>query len=137
MWDKFAIADVPGGVTFTHTWTLAVNKASQHKNAAFKFINWVTGDGAKKYALAGGIPAVKSVLEDSEVVKARPEFPAIEKAIGKAKSEPNLPEWPRIHEYMSDAISKALAGEKSAKDALNEANKNIKDLLEQRGYYKK
>jgi multiple sugar transport system substrate-binding protein len=136
--DKFAIAEVPGGVSFTHTWTLAVNKASKSKDAAFKFVNWVTaGNGAKKYALAGGIPAVKSVLQDPEVIQKRPEFPAIEKAIAKAQTEPNLPEWPRIHESISEAISKALAGEKSPKDALDEANTNIKTLMEQRGYYKK
>lgn len=135
--DKFGIAEVPGGVSFTHTWTLAINSASVNKEASFKFINWVTGDGAKKYALAGGIPAVKSVLEDKEIVKTRPEFPAIVASVAKAKAEPNLPEWPRIHEYVSDAISKALAGEKSPEEALKEADKKTKELLEQRGYYKK
>ncbi|ALS20540.1 MULTISPECIES: sugar ABC transporter substrate-binding protein [Paenibacillus] len=135
--DKFGIAEVPGGVSFTHTWTLAINSVSKNKEAAFKFVDWVTGEGAKKYALAGGIPAVKSVLEDSEVVKARPEFPDIIKSVEKAKTEPNLPEWPRIHESISEAISLALAGEKSPKEALDIANRSIQDLLEQRGYYKK
>ncbi len=80
---------------------------------------------------------MKSVLEDSEVVKARPEFPDIIKSVEKAKTEPNLPEWPRIHESISEAISLALAGEKSPKEALDIANRSIQDLLEQRGYYKK
>jgi ABC-type glycerol-3-phosphate transport system substrate-binding protein len=137
VYDKFAIAEVPGGMPYMQTWTLAVNAASKKKEAAFRFISWVTGKGAKEYALAGGIPAVKSVLEDAEVVKARPEFPAIQAALAKAKSEPNLPEWPRIHEFITEAITKALAGEKSPKDALDEANKNITDLLSSRGYYKK
>lgn len=137
VWDKFDIAEVPGGVSFTHTWTLAINSASTNKEAAFRFINWVTGDGAKKYALAGGIPAVTSVLEDEEVVKTRKEFPAIMASVAKAKTEPNMPEWPRIHEFISDAISKALAGEKSPEEALKEADNKVKELLEQRGYYKK
>ncbi|MFJ7728546.1 ABC transporter substrate-binding protein [Neobacillus sp. NPDC097160] len=136
--DKFAIADVPGGKPFIHTWTLAINSNSKRKEAAFKFISWLSSpEGAKKYALAGGFPPVPKVLEDSEVVKLRPEFPDLQRTLNKAKAEPTLPEWPRIHEYITDAISKALAGEKSPKEALDEANKGIYDLLESRGYYKK
>lgn len=137
VFDKFAIADVPGGVSFIHSWSIAVNSASKKKEAAYKFISWVTNQGAKKYALAGGVPPVKSVLRDPEVIKARPEFPAIEASINRAKLEPNLPEWPRIQEMITDGLSKALAGEKSPKEALDETNKSIYDLLESRGYYKK
>lgn len=80
---------------------------------------------------------MKSVLQDPEVIKERPEFPAIEASINRAKLEPNLPEWPRIQEMITDGLSKALAGEKSPKEALDETNKSIYDLLESRGYYKK
>lgn len=137
VYDKFAITDVPGGVSFIHAWSIAINSASKNKEAAYKFISWVTNAGAKKYALAGGVPPVKAVLEDPELIKARPEFPAIEAAIKRAKLEPNLPEWPRIQEFITEGISKALAGEKSPKEALDETNKNIYGLMESRGYYKK
>jgi ABC-type glycerol-3-phosphate transport system substrate-binding protein len=135
VYDKFAIAEVPGGKSYMQTWTLAVNSASKNKDAAFQFISWVTNEAAKDYALAGGIPAVKSVLEDPEVVKVRPEFPKIVETLGKAQSEPNLPEWPLIHEFITDAITEALAGEKTTEAALEEADKNIANLLETRGYY--
>ncbi|WP_342433254.1 sugar ABC transporter substrate-binding protein [Neobacillus sp. FSL H8-0543] len=135
--DKFAIADVPGGKPFIHTWTLAINSNSKMKDAAYKFISWVSSPaGAKKYALAGGFPPIPEVLEDPEVIKLRPEFPDLQRTLMKAKAEPSLPEWPRLHEFITDAISKALAGEKSPKEALDEANDSIYDLLESRGYYK-
>jgi ABC-type glycerol-3-phosphate transport system permease component len=47
----------------------------------------------------------------------------------------NLPEWPLIHEFITDAITAALAGEKTTEAALEEADKNIANLLETRGYY--
>lgn len=137
VFDKFAIADVPGGVSFIHTWSIAVNSASKNKEGAYKFISWVTNQGAKKYAQAGGVPPVKAVLQDPELIQARPEFPAIERAINQARLEPNLPEWPRIQEYITDGISKSLAGEKSPQDALDEVNQNIYNFLDSRGYYKK
>lgn len=137
VFDKFAIADVPGGVSFIHTWSIAVNSASRNKEGAYKFISWVTNQGAKAYAQAGGVPPVKAVLQDPDLIQARPEFPAIERAINQARLEPNLPEWPRIQEYITDGISKSLAGEKSPQDALDEVNKNIYDFLDSRGYYKK
>ncbi|MEH7746601.1 extracellular solute-binding protein [Neobacillus drentensis] len=136
--DKFAIADVPGGKPFIHTWTLAINSHSKRKDAAFKFISWLSSPaGAKKYALAGGFPPVPEVLQDPEAIKVHPEFPDLQRTLTMAKAEPTLPEWPRIHEFITDAISKALAGEKSPKEALDEANKSIYELLDSRGYYKK
>ncbi|CAM4141570.1 sugar ABC transporter substrate-binding protein [Paenibacillus alkaliterrae] len=137
VFDKFAVTQVPDGVSFIHAWSIAINTASKKKEAAYKFISWVTNEGAKRYALAGGVPPVKSVLQDPELIKERPEFPYIEAAINRAKLEPNLPEWPSIQEMITDGISKALAGEKSPKDALDETNASIHKLLESRGYYKK
>lgn len=145
--EKFAIDLVPGvkgadgkinRTPFMHTWTLAVNSASKQKEAAFKFITWVTAKGnAKQYALSGGIPAVVDVLKDAEVQAKRPEFPMILKSFEIANVEPDLPEYPQIHQFVSEAITLALAGEKSPKDALEQANTKVKQLMEQRGYYKK
>ena len=147
VYDKFAIDLVPGvkgsdgqiyRTPFMHTWTLAINSASRQKEAAFKFITWVTAKShAKDYALSGGIPAVVDVLKDPEVQAKRPEFPMILKSFQIAKVEPDLPEYPMIHQYLSEAITLALAGEKTPKQALDDANAKIKTLLEQRGYYKK
>lgn len=144
--EKFAIDLVPGvkgadgkinRTPFMHTWTLAINSASKQKEAAFKFITWVTSKThAKDYALSGGIPAVVAVLNDPEVQAKRPEFPMILKSFQIAQVEPDVPEYPQVHLIISEAISIALAGEKSPKDALNQANAKIKQLMEQRGYYK-
>jgi multiple sugar transport system substrate-binding protein len=145
--DKFGIELVPGvkgadgkvfRTPFMHTWTLAVNSASKQKEAAFKFITWVTSKShAKDYALSGGIPAVVDVLKDPEVQAKRPEFPMILKSFEIAQVEPDLPEYPQIHQFVSEAITVALAGEKSPKEALDAANQKTRQLLDQRGYYKK
>ena len=136
VYDKYAIAPVPG-VSFNHSWTIAMNSASKSKDAAYQYMAWLTGEeGAKQYALAGDIPPVKAVLEDAEVLAKYPEYEMIIDTLGKAKGEPNIPEWPVIHEMIAESLSKVLADEKKADEAMTELNQRIEDTMQKAGYYK-
>jgi multiple sugar transport system substrate-binding protein len=47
-----------------------------------------------------------------------------------------IPEWPEVGDAAARAVSSAIAGEKTAKDALDEAAVKIQSILEKAGYYK-
>ena len=56
-------------------------------------------------------------------------------AIGDIYFLPPIPEQPAYYMAISDAVSYALAGTKSSKDALDEANERIRKILDDAGYF--
>lgn len=131
VYDKFALTQTPGGKPYMQAWTMAMNAASTKKQAAFDFVNYVTTEALANYSFQPCFyPAVRSVLEDPATAEAHPEAPAFLAALNAAQTEPMLPEWPRIHEVINEALSVALAGEKTPQQALDDANAAIADLLD-------
>lgn len=136
IYDKYKLAPVPG-TAFNHSWVIAMNASSVNKEATYEYMAWLTGEeGAKEYALAGDIPPVTTVLNDADVLAKYPEYSMIIDTLSKANGEPNIPEWPIIHEAIAEGLSKVLAGEKAPADAMNETNAKIEDIMEKAGYYK-
>lgn len=138
--DKFAMTVIPGvkqsdgsirRTPFFHTWCFAVNARSRRKEAALKFLTWLMSKPiAKLMALAGlGVPAVSAIFTDPEVTAHREDLPTIAKSFRIAWSEPAIPAWPRIHDFIDEAIALALAGQKSPKAALDDANEKATAAL--------
>ena len=138
VFNKFEIAPPPGVLQedgtirrdmYVHTISLGINKNSENKEAAIKFIVWATlGEGALIYAAAGGASPIKPIWESEE--SAMP-FPVLVKWV-EDFGRPIA-----VHEKMSELmliasgwIQKLIAGEVSAKEASVELNKEIKEYLE-------
>ena len=125
-------------VPITHGWALGIPSSSKNKEEAFKFIQWITGKYAgEKYFMAGGTPARRSILFNHANAKFRPELPLLGQTLELARPKPAIKEWPQISSILQQAHSSVFIGDKTPKQALNDAAVKINDLMKKAGYYQK
>jgi multiple sugar transport system substrate-binding protein len=118
-------------------WILAIPKGSKNQEAAFKFITWASSkESQKAMAMAGGIPTRISVLTDPELVKKFPYLPAVKEGLETAKWRPRTPEWSKVEDIIGTYINLAVAGQISAKEALDKAAAEITEHMKGAGYIK-
>jgi multiple sugar transport system substrate-binding protein len=125
-------------VPITHGWALGIPASSKNKEEAYKFIQWITGKyAAQKYFMAGGTPARRSILSNPSNAKFRPELRVLGETLELARSKPAIKEWPEISSILQQAHSSVFVGDKTPKQALDNAATKIYNLLKKNGYYKK
>ncbi|MGE5585766.1 MAG: extracellular solute-binding protein [Bacillota bacterium] len=127
-------------------WNLALSTKSRHKDAAWAFMMFMTSRAkAKEYVEKGGVVTRTSILTSPEFVKKYPYYPEIVKSLELADTlvkqdidwRPRIPEWPKIGEIIGLQASLALTGQATPKAAADQAAKEIRELMEVKGYYKK
>ncbi|KPJ85696.1 MAG: hypothetical protein AMS17_14020 [Spirochaetes bacterium DG_61] len=142
--DKLSIKNTPrmeGGsaAAYTHTWTAAVNGASENKEAAFKVLAWLTSDPEGSVMLGEkGLPIpTEAVLLNEEFASSAPHWKTMYDVILKyGKAKPLLVSFPQIEEILINYLSKALAGEMSPQDALDAAAEEAREAMEAAGEYR-
>ncbi|RKY00174.1 MAG: sugar ABC transporter substrate-binding protein, partial [Spirochaetes bacterium] len=122
-------------------WGFVIANKSKKKDAAFEFIKYITSkESMIRTTPHGNIPARLSVMDAPEVLKVFPWMKTIKETMLKSKLTPIYPWIPEgvtiSADYISLAVSQFLSGEKSAKEALKEADRKIYKLLKEGGYYK-
>lgn len=102
-----------------------VSAQSQHKDAAFDFVKYVTGaDAGKVMALEGRqSPAAKAVYDDPKVA-ADPVLSAFKKQVEVAVPMPNVAEMTMMWSPATTALNKVNAGN-SPKEAMDVAQKAL------------
>jgi len=147
VWDKIGVAMVPGVMTpegirraqSAHDQMLVINPNSKYRKEAFIFAAWATAsaEGTKIYAMAGGFPPRKAVLNDQEILNKFPrfevKFPALERW---GYAEPQIPDYPEMKDILNTYLSKVWALEIDSETALKKANQEIYEFLKSKGYYK-
>jgi len=148
---KCAFARWPKGptgkrVTSIWNWGLPINAAltDKQKRATWLFIMWAScaeTQARTSWKFAG--PAKRSGLNRTSLWKA-PEFLAMTRDIGPNFVEaalasleqdtdvdwrPRVPQWPAIGETMATAVQTALVGQKKSKEALDEAQARIDQIV--------
>lgn len=99
-----------------------------NKEAAWKFMQFMTSEFAEtEMAKCGQIPVNKAALE-SDTVKNASFAPFIE-AIQTAKARPTVAAWTEMDDALSTAMTAVCAGDKSAKDAMDELAVKFDELL--------
>jgi len=136
--DKIGLALVPGveqkdgtilRTPFQHGWSLAMNNKSNNKENAWKFFAFATSEeGSKIYAQNGGTPARESVLKDPDL-QPRGYFNLILQSLSISRSEPAVPYYLDLHEIMNQALSKVLTSRESIDNILNQANRQLLNLV--------
>jgi multiple sugar transport system substrate-binding protein len=136
--DKIAFSGMPKQETrasILGLWTLGISAKSQNKKNAVKFIEYLArSDIATQMALAGVIGATQP-----EIYKApgAPKFfPVLSEVLTYVRPPPILPEGNRWFLITGAALQSALSGKQSVKDAMNDAAKQVEQLLTEAGYYK-
>ena len=126
---------------------MMIPTASKNKEAAWLFLQWFTSrDTQWKRAVKvedekSGDVTRQSILEDPEYRKLyggqnwiRSTFEGAK--IARIDYRPmHLPEWVQIGDLLGIAVQDATAGKKGAKEALDEANQKITDLMKKAGYF--
>ena len=112
-------------------WQLSIPAASKNKQAAFDFFTFVTSKETQKLMVlkAGLPPSRASLFEDKEILAMYPWYPAIGEALESGVARPRTLYWSEIENTMGGLIQEALIGEKTAEQALNEANAKIAQIL--------
>jgi ABC-type glycerol-3-phosphate transport system substrate-binding protein len=148
---KIAFARWPAGptgrrVTSIWNWGLPINAAldEKQKRATWLFISWASSaetQARTSWKFAG--PAKRSGLNRASLWRSQ-EFVNMTKDIGPNFVEaaltsleqdtdvdwrPRVPQWPAIGDTMATAIQAALVGQKKAKEALDEAQTRIDQVL--------
>lgn len=101
---------------------------SANKEAAWKFMQFMTGEFAEtEMAKCGQIPVNKAALE-SDTVKNASFAPFIE-AIQTAKARPTVATWTEMDDALSTAMTAVCSGEKTAKEAMDELAVKFDELL--------
>ncbi len=135
----FPVADpsIPHTTLDIH-WFLAISSASKNQDEAYKLIKWLCNkENDKEAAFMGTVACRLSTFHDPEVLAKFPFYSGIEEALsGEAKTTPQIAEYAQVDDLIGIACSKVIAGEKTAKEALDEAAKQVEELMAKAGYYK-
>lgn len=146
--DQTAVALVPEGpggrspMIAVHG--LAISKFSKNKDGAFEFIKWATSaEVQKKVALNNyWIDFTRnSVAEDPQIVEKydldNGNFMKLRiESLNMARADyrPLIPEWPEIGDIIAAQVNAAATGGVSSEAALQEANKQVTEVLKKAGY---
>jgi multiple sugar transport system substrate-binding protein len=109
----------------------AISAFSKHPEEAKDFLKYLTSTEAQKEMLlgAGYTPTRKSVYEDSEVAAKHPYLKQQLKSFELAKPRPVNVFYPEMSNALQIQLHKALLGELSPEEALQNAEKEINDIL--------
>lgn len=137
--DKTGVAPIPGERvggrvlhrSHAHYLGFSINKFSQHKKEAFKFLAYFTTTRALlDYALGGAFPPARSVLYHPKFLDKYPGMRDIVEILDKyGFTMTNHPEVFTIYEILAKHISSAWSGNVSVKDALSNAQSELAGLL--------
>lgn len=112
-------------------WLIAIPKGSRNQEAAFDFLIWATSnDQMKKSALAGNPPTRRSLFNDAELISKYPSYPAQLKSLETSRPRPRTPLWNEIENTFGIFLSKANSGALTPEEAMNQANEEIKKIIE-------
>jgi multiple sugar transport system substrate-binding protein len=117
---------------------IAIPKNAQHKEAAFLLMQWLTSKRVDKMiALAGGNPSRFSTHADPDVNAKFPYMQTFGEALKYADPDwrPIIPTWGEVNTELGTIVNKAMTGEMTVKDALDEVAKRAKAVQEKAGYY--
>ncbi|AWX56179.1 ABC transporter substrate-binding protein [Brevibacillus brevis] len=135
--DQVAIAPLPAGDAGSAAalggWMGGINKFSKHPKEAWEFLKFMTGpEGQKISAVEGGLaPTYLPAYEDADVQKASPLFANKDfvDGVSAAVSRPTTPIYPKISEVIQIEVSKALAGQQTVEQAVQNMETQMNDLM--------
>ncbi|WP_419881471.1 ABC transporter substrate-binding protein [Peribacillus sp. B-H-3] len=134
---KVGIAPLPAGDKGSGAalggWMAGINKNSKHPKEAWEFLKFMAGpEGQKIDAIYGGhAPTILSLYNDQDVIKANPTFAdkGFQDGLKAAVSRPVAPNYPEISEIIQIHVSKAIAGQETVEQAVQNMEKEMKAKL--------
>ncbi len=154
---KVGVAKIPGltpdkpGEPGWWSWSVGINEASKHKEAAWLYLMWTTSKiQSLRFALKRGVTGRTWVTQQPEytnlvgklnfgnwlncfsygMAEARGDY-LVTQVGGRA-----VPEATEVMKKVQIEVSAAIAGQKTVERALSDANRGIKETMKKAGYYR-
>jgi len=134
---RVGIAPLPrgsaGSASTLGGWQLAVSSYSRNKEAAFRLVEFMTGNVAQKsMALQlSNVPTRKETYEDAIVKRQAPHYPDMLKVAVNARPRPQISDYPRLSSIVQTNLHAALTNQISAEEAITRMAREIRSLLGQ------
>jgi len=132
---KMEFGQMPGaknpGRAEIGNWLIAIPRETKNAEEAMDFLLWATNaEQMKRSALRGNPPTRRSVFKNAELVAKFPSYPAQLRSLETSRPRPRTASWNEIENVFGIYLSKANSGELSAEDAMNQANAEIREIVE-------
>ena len=105
-----------------------------NKDAAWEFIVWATSPEMEKKLAYTGAGSRRSSLSDPELSAIYIEYEAMIPSLDVAKARPNIPPYSEMADAIEVALSEAMSGEKTAEQAMKEANQRLEMISAPPGF---
>ena len=119
---------------------MAIPKNAKSPDAAFLLLQWLTSKTQDKAVCRlGGGPTRNSTLGDVDLIRQFPEYITFREQLKHSEPDwrPIIAEWDEINiQSLGVAVSEALTGKKTPKDALDGIVPKVSDLMKRNGYIK-
>jgi multiple sugar transport system substrate-binding protein len=120
--DQFAVAMVPGAdsrTSFTGGGNLAVFDDSDNRDAAWKFVRWLSQPETQVewYEISTDLPSVQSAWDDP-VFADDPYLSVFGEQLTDSKAPPAIPTWAQVSAVIDQELEKVTRGETSVEDAI-------------------
>jgi len=114
-------------------WQLAISNFSRNKEAAWKFVEFMTDRVAEKSrALQGStVPTRKDIFDDPEVKRHAPQSPDMLKAVLGATPRAQIADYPRMSAIIQSNLQAALTNQVPGDEALKRMARELRALLTQ------
>jgi multiple sugar transport system substrate-binding protein len=124
--------------TLSIYWFFGLSNYSKHKAETYKLMKWLSSrENDKQASQMGTIGCRLSTYNDPEILAQFPFYKNIEAALTSAvKTTPQIAEYAQVDDIIGVACSKVIAGEMGAKQALDQAAKDVEEVMRKAGYYK-
>jgi multiple sugar transport system substrate-binding protein len=133
VWDKVGITHIPGPRPSTHVHTLgvALSKYSLHKDAALKFLSFLTTEKAiQMYAENGGMPPSEVVLQG--MADSHPEYPEVANDMKKYGFVESTSEYTMgILQELANELTAIWTNQISIENGLQKVQKDVEFLMQQ------
>lgn len=114
--------------TILGMWTIGINSKSKNKDAAWQFVEYLSKpDVAKQMAFEGVVGATQPATYQDP--KAPRYFAVLGKVLEYASPPPLIPKAEEWFNITGTELQNALSGQKSPKQAMDDAAKQVADLL--------
>ncbi|MEZ5835596.1 MAG: extracellular solute-binding protein [Geminicoccaceae bacterium] len=139
---KVGFALHPTGVrcgSETGGFAIGIPANSQHKEAAFLFIQYMTSRaGDRRMVELGGDPVRISTLQDPEFVEKFPEYTVVSEQLPCADPDwrPLIPEWNELNiDVLGQALTKVITTDDPIQPIMDEAADKARAIMQRAGYY--
>src|ERR671911_750184 len=110
---------------------MAVSNGSQNQDAAWKYIQFMTSQKIQNQYAKLSLPIWKSSYEQEEVIQALPQVvPIAKEQLNDMILRPIVPQYNEVSQDMQVEIQRALTGDKTPKQALDDAAGSVESVTQ-------